>query len=131
MSISASSGESWTGSLGDSVAPIVATPAIGGISLGGKKDTAYCFRDCEEELNEEEDPRKRIREEKITISLNPPGTISIFKILPQTDNQCSKVDVNHGKWFWCAICDIHVKNIDDLRLHHWPLGGAHEKWRAQ
>ena len=24
-----------------------------------------------------------------------------------------KGDVKHGKWFWCATCDIHVKNRDD------------------
>ena len=37
----------------------------------------------------------------------------MFKMLPQTDTQFSKVDVKDGKWFLCAICDIHVNNRDD------------------
>ena len=53
LSISASSGESCTGILGDSVAVIVTSPEIGGSSLGGKKDTASHCRDCEDEKNEE------------------------------------------------------------------------------
>ena len=42
---SASSGESCTGGLGDSVAAMVAHPAIGGISLGAKKYTTSRFHD--------------------------------------------------------------------------------------
>ena len=110
LSISASSGESCTGSLGDSVSCIVATPEIGGSSLCGKQDTASIFRDQEEEPNEEEEPWKRIRSEIITKYSTPPGTVSIFKMLPQTDKQCSKVDVKHGKWLWCEICDINLNN---------------------
>ena len=56
----------------------------------------------------------------------------MLKMLPQTDNQFSKVDVKHGKWFWCAICDIHVKNQNG---HNFTIGcwgehkrnGGHEK----
>ena len=77
---------------------MLAPPEIGGSSLGGKKDTSYCCHDCEEEPYEEEEPRKRIREETITKYLPPPVTISMFKMLPQTDNQCSKIDAKHGKW---------------------------------
>ena len=58
FSISASSGKSCTGILGDSIASIGAPTAIGGIGLVGKKDTAYRCRDFEMELNEKEDPRK-------------------------------------------------------------------------
>ena len=81
--ISASSGDLCTGILGDSVATMVTPSAIVGRSLGGKKDTASCCHDLEEEPNEEEYPRKRIREETITKSLAPPGTVSMFKMLPQ------------------------------------------------
>ena len=87
-------------------------PVIGGRSLGGEKYTVSCCRDREEEPNEEEYPRKRTQAETITKSSAPPGTGSMFKMLLQTDNQCSKVDVKHRKWFWCEICDIHVKNWD-------------------
>ena len=48
FSIYASSGESCMGSLGESVAVIVAPPSIDGSSLGGKKDTAYRCRDHKE-----------------------------------------------------------------------------------
>ena len=89
---------------------MAAPPEIGGSSLGGKKDTESCCRDCSEKPNEEEEPWKRIQAETITKSLDPPVTVIMFKILPQTDNQCSKVSVKHRKWFWRAICDIHVKN---------------------
>ena len=78
---------------------MVAPPAIGGSSLGGKKDTASCFRCHEEEPNEEEDLRMRIWEETITKSSAPLWTVIMFKMLPQTDNQCSKVDVKHGNGF--------------------------------
>ena len=88
-------------------------PAIGGSSLGGNTYTVSRFRDLKEEPNEEEEPWKRIRAEIITKYSAPPGTFSMFKMLPQTDNQCSKIDVKHGKWFWCAICNMHVKNLDD------------------
>ena len=113
MSIYASSGESCTGSLGDSVACIFAPPEIGGSNLCDEKDTAYLFRDCEEEPNEEEGPRKLVQSEIITKSSDPPGIVSIFKTLPQTDKQCSKVNVKHGQCLWCAICDIHVNNRGD------------------
>ena len=48
------------------------------------------------------------------------------KMLPQTDNECLKVDVKHVKWFWCAICDIHVNNRDDrdFTIGSW---GEHKK----
>ena len=97
--------------------------------MGGEKDTASRFRDRKEEPNKEKDPRKRIRAEIITKSSAPPGTVSIFKMLPQTDNQFSKVDVKHEKWFWCAICDIHVKNRDDS---HFTIGrwGEHKRNRG-
>ena len=95
LSTSASSGEPCTRSLGDYVASIVAPPEIGGSSLGDKKDTASRCRDHEEEPDEEEDPRKHIQAETITKALAPPGTVSMFKMFPQTDNQCSKVDVKH------------------------------------
>ena len=58
---------------------MVAPPAIGGSSLGGKKDTAFHCNDCEEETNEEKEPRKRIREETITKYSAQPGTVSMLK----------------------------------------------------
>ena len=92
---------------------MVTPPAIGGSSLGYKKDTAYCWCDREEEPNEEENPRKHIQSETITKYSAPPGTVSMSKMLTQTDNKCSKVYVKHGKWFWCEICDIYAKNRCD------------------
>ena len=108
-------------SLGDSIAAMATPTAIGGISLGGDKYTASCCHDCKEEPNEEEDPRKRIQAETITKSSTPPGTVSMFKMLPQTDNQCSKVDMKHGKRFWRAICEIHVNNRyeHDFTIGRW------------
>ena len=85
-------------------------PAIGGSSLGGKKDTESHCRHREEEPNKEEETQKRIQGETITKSSAPPGTFSMLKMLSQTYSQCSKVDVKHRKWFCCAICDIHVNN---------------------
>ena len=127
LSISAFSGELCTGSLGDSIASIVAPPEICGSRLGDEKDTACCCRNRDEELNEEEEPRKHIRAETITKSLDPPGTVSVLKMLPQTGNQCSKVDVKHGKLFWCAICDNRVKiQYDrDFTIGRW--GGEQEE----
>ena len=60
----------------------------------------------------------------------------MFKMLPQTYNQCSKVDKKHGKWFWCAICDIHVKNLDDrnFTIGRWgghKSNGGHRKALAK
>ena len=100
--------------------------------MSDKKDTAYCCRDREEEPNEEEEPQNRIRAETITKSSAPPGTVSMFKMLPQPDNQCSKVDVKHSKWFWCTICDIHVNNQDDrdFTIGRWgehKSNGGHKK----
>ena len=120
------------GILGYYVAAMVAPPAICGSSLGGNKDTESCCRDSKEELNEEEEPWKRIRAETITKSPAPPGIVSMFKLLPQTDNQLSKVYVKHIKCFWCAICDIHVKNRDDcdFTIGRWgenKRNGGHEK----
>ena len=66
-------------------------PSIGGSNLGGDKYTKSCCGDREEEPNEEDDPPKRIQAEKIIKFLAPPGTVSMFKMLPQTYNQCSKV----------------------------------------
>ena len=62
----------------------------------------------------------------------PLVTVSMSKMLPQTYNQCSKVDVKHGKWFWCEICDIHVKNLDDrdFMIGRWgehKSNGGHKK----
>ena len=107
-------------------------PEIGGSSLGGDKYTASCCRDREEEPNEEEDPWKRIQAETINKSLASPGTVSIFRMLPQTDNQCSNVDMKHGKGFSCAIYDIHVKNqyVRDFTIGHWgeyKRNGGHDK----
>ena len=50
----------------------------------------------------------------------------MFKILPQTYNQCLNVNVKHGKWFLCEICDVHVKNRDDRKfiIGHW---GKHNR----
>ena len=76
---------------------MVAPTAIGGSSLVVKKYTAYLCHDREEEPNEEEEPWKRIRAERITKYSAPPGTVSMFKMLPQIDNQCLKVDVKHGR----------------------------------
>ena len=76
------------GILGESVSAMVAPPAIGGSSLGGNTYTAYRCRDLKEEPNEEEEPWKRIRAERITKYSSPPGTVSMFKMLPQIDNQC-------------------------------------------
>ena len=85
---------------------MVSTPAIGGSSLGGKKDTASRFRDSEEETNEGEYPWKSILAETITKSLDPPGTVSMFKMLPQTDKKCSKVDEKHGFVFVKSVTSM-------------------------
>ena len=132
LSISASNGESCTGSLGDSIAVISTHPEIGGNSLGVEKYSASRCHYCEEEPNEEEDPRNCIREETINRYSASPGTVSMFKMLPQTVNKFSKVIVKHGKWFWCAICDIHVKNryYRDFGIGCWgehKRNGGHEK----
>ena len=99
LSISTSSGDACKGFLVDPCATISTHPAIGGRSLGGDKYTASCCRDCDEDPNEEEYPRKRIRAETITKSSAPSGTVSMFKMLPQIDNQLSKVDVKHVNCF--------------------------------
>ena len=51
LSIYYFSGESCMGSLGESVAAMVAPPSICGSSLGGDKDTVSRCRDREEERN--------------------------------------------------------------------------------
>ena len=78
LSISDSSVESCTISLGDFFAEMIAPPEIFGISLGGEKYTESSFRDLEEKTNEEEEPRKRIWEETITKYLAPPVAFSMF-----------------------------------------------------
>ena len=72
---------------------------IGGSILSGEKYTSYLCSVCEDKPNEQEEPRKRIWAEKINKSLSPPGTVSMFKMLPQKDNQWSKVDVIQGNGF--------------------------------
>ena len=56
----------------------------------------------------------------------------MFKILPQTYNQCLNVNVKHGKWFLCEICDVHVKNRYDRKftIGHWGnhnSNGGHKR----
>ena len=40
--------------------------------------------------------------------------------------------MKHGKWIGCAICDIHVNNLDDhdFTISHWgehKRNGGHKK----
>ena len=56
----------------------------------------------------------------------------MFRLLPQIDNQLSKVDVKHGNFFRCAICDIHLKNRYDRnftigRWGEYKRNGGHKK----
>ena len=114
------------GILGDYIADTSTPPANCEISLGGKKYTESCFHDRKEEPNKEEEPRKHIQSETTTKSSAPPGAVIMFKMLPQTDNQCSKVDMKHGKRFWRAICEIHVNNRyeHDFTIGRW---GEHKR----
>ena len=123
LSISSSGGESCTGSLGYSVAAMATPPEICGSSFVGKKHTAYRCLGCKEEPNEEEEPRKRIREETITKSSAPSGTVSMFKMLPQTDNQCSKVDVKHGEKI-SAQYVTYMQRIEMIATSPLATGGV-------